>query len=81
MVSRISNIFRVPDLRFKILFTLTMLALYRLGSFIPAPGIDTLAVQALRENSDQQGGILAYVQLFSGGGLTCLLYTSDAADE
>lgn len=70
MFSRIANMFRVPDLRNKILFTLFTLALYRLGSFIPAPGIDTLAVQQLRENSDQQGGILAYVQLFSGGGLT-----------
>ena len=70
MLSRIANMFRVPDLRSKILFTLFTLALYRLGSFIPAPGIDTLAVQQLRENSNQQGGILAYVQLFSGGGLT-----------
>ena len=70
MISRIANMFRVPDLRNKILFTLFCLALYRLGSFIPAPGIDTLAVQALRDNSEQQGGILAYVQLFSGGGLT-----------
>ena len=70
MLSRISNMFRVPDLRNKILFTLFALGLYRLGSFIPAPGIDTLAVQALRQNSDQTGGILAYVQLFSGGGLT-----------
>ncbi len=70
MFSRIANMFRVPDLRNKILFTLFVLALYRLGSFIPAPGIDTLAVQELRSRSDQQGGILAYVQLFSGGGLT-----------
>ena len=70
MFSRIGNMFRVPDLRNKILFTLFALGLYRLGSFIPAPGIDTLAVQQLREQSDQQGGILAYVQLFSGGGLT-----------
>lgn len=70
MISRIANMFRVPDLRNKILFTLFTLALYRLGSFIPSPGIDTLAVQQLREQSSQQGGILAYVQLFSGGGLT-----------
>jgi len=70
VLSRIANMFRVPDLRKKILFTLFTLALYRLGSFIPSPGIDTLAVQQLRENSSQQGGILAYVQLFSGGGLT-----------
>ncbi len=70
MFSRIANMFRVPDLRNKILFTLFIILLYRLGSFIPAPGIDTAAVQALRDNADQQGGILAFVQLFSGGGLT-----------
>ncbi|MGI9608488.1 MAG: preprotein translocase subunit SecY [Acidimicrobiales bacterium] len=70
MFSRIANMFRVPDLRNKILFTLFMLALYRIGSFIPSPGIDTAAVQALREASSDQGGILAFVQLFSGGGLT-----------
>ncbi len=70
MFSRIANMFRVPDLRNKILFTLFMLGLYRVGAFIPAPGIDTGAVQALREASDEQGGILAFVQLFSGGSLT-----------
>ena len=70
MFSRIANMFRVPDLRNKILFTLFMLALYRVGAFIPAPGIDTGAVQALRDASDEQGGILAFVQLFSGGSLT-----------
>lgn len=62
--------FRVPDLRNKILFTLFVLSIYRLGSFVPAPGIDSGAVQALREASSEQGGILAFVQLFSGGGLT-----------
>ena len=70
MFSRIANMFRVPDLRNKILFTLFMLGLYRVGAFIPAPGIDTGAVQALRDASDEQGGILAFVQLFSGGSLT-----------
>ena len=70
MISRIGNMFRVPDLRNKILFTLFMIALYRLGSFLPAPGIDTLAVQQLRERGGEAGGILAFVQLFSGGGLT-----------
>ena len=70
MFSRIANMFRVPDLRNKILFTLFILLLYRIGSFIPAPGIDVAAVQALRESSDEQGGILAFVQLFSGGSLT-----------
>ena len=69
MFSRILNVFRVADLRVKILFTLSMIALYRLGSFIPAPGVDIEAVQALRDSANS-GGILAYVQLFSGGALT-----------
>jgi len=66
---RITNMFRVPDLRNKILFTLFIIVLYRLGAFIPAPGIDLEAVQALRENVEQ-GGALAFINLFSGGALT-----------
>jgi preprotein translocase subunit SecY len=61
--------FRVVDLRNKILFTLLMIAVYRLGSFIPAPGIDINAVQQLKEQADQ-GGVLGFLQLFSGGALT-----------
>jgi preprotein translocase subunit SecY len=61
--------FKVSDLRNKILFTLGMIILYRLGSFIPAPGIDLDAVEALRSQADQ-GGVLAFLQLFSGGALT-----------
>jgi preprotein translocase subunit SecY len=61
--------FKVPDLRGKILFTLVMIIVYRLGSFIPAPGIDLDAVEALR-NQAEQGGVLAFLQLFSGGALT-----------
>lgn len=69
MFSRVLNVFKVADLRSKILFTLLMIALYRLGSFIPAPGVDIEAVQSLRTTANQ-GGILAYMQLFSGGALT-----------
>ncbi|MDE0065518.1 MAG: preprotein translocase subunit SecY [Acidimicrobiaceae bacterium] len=69
MLSRVLNVFRVADLRMKILFTLSMIALYRLGSFIPAPGVDIEAVQTLRDSANS-GGILAYMQLFSGGALT-----------
>src|SRR5437773_3497100 len=61
--------FRVPDLRNKILFTLMMLALYRLGSHIPVPGIDLSAVKQLQEAA-KQGGVLSFLQLFSGGALT-----------
>jgi preprotein translocase subunit SecY len=61
--------FRVVDLRNKILFTLLMIAVYRLGSFIPAPGVDINAVEQLKEQADQ-GGVLGFLQLFSGGALT-----------
>jgi preprotein translocase subunit SecY len=61
--------FRVADLRNKIIFTLAMIGLYRLGSFIPAPGVDIEAVQDLRDQANT-GGILGYIQLFSGGALT-----------
>jgi len=67
--SRVLNMFRVADLRNKIFFTLAMIGLYRLGSFIPAPGVDIEAVQQLRDQANQ-GGILGYMQLFSGGALT-----------
>lgn len=69
MLANIPNMFRVADLRTKILFTLVVLAMYRLGSFIPAPGIDFAAVELLRQNANQ-GGILAVLSLFSGSALT-----------
>ncbi|HZM31872.1 MAG TPA: preprotein translocase subunit SecY [Acidimicrobiales bacterium] len=62
--------FRVADLRNKILFTLAIIAIYRLGSYIPAPGIDLDAIESLKRQSEESGGILAYMQLFSGAGLT-----------
>jgi preprotein translocase subunit SecY len=61
--------FRVPDLRNKILFTLFIIALYRFGSHIPVPGIDFTAVQSLQDAADQ-GGVLGFLNLFSGGALT-----------
>jgi preprotein translocase subunit SecY len=61
--------FRVPDLRNKILFTLLMLAIYRLGSHVPVPGIDLAAVKELQDQA-KQGGVLSFLQLFSGGALT-----------
>jgi preprotein translocase subunit SecY len=60
---------RVSDLRNKILFTLLIIALYRFGSHIPTPGIDFEAVQQLEEQA-AEGGVLGFLSLFSGGGLT-----------
>jgi preprotein translocase subunit SecY len=69
VLSSLRNVFRIPDLRNKILFTLAMLAIYRLGAHVPVPGIDVSALGAL-ERQAEQGGVLAFFQLFSGGALT-----------
>jgi preprotein translocase subunit SecY len=69
LLSSLKNMFRVPDLRNKILFTLLILAIYRLGSHVPVPGIDLSAVKALQEEA-KNGGVLSFLQLFSGGALT-----------
>ncbi|HYX52031.1 MAG TPA: preprotein translocase subunit SecY [Candidatus Limnocylindrales bacterium] len=67
MLEKMGNIFRVPDLRKRVLFTLAMLAVYRLGSHIPTPGINTDALQKAFEQ--QSGGLLGFYDLFSGGNL------------
>ena len=63
------NMFRVADLRNKIIFTLFVIALYRFGAHVPVPGIDFNAVQRLTEAA-QAGGVLGFLNLFSGGALT-----------
>src|SRR5712671_6243770 len=67
MLEKLSNIFRVPDLRKRVLFTLGLLAVYRIGGHIPTPGIngDRLA-QFFEQN---KGSVLGFVDLFSGGNL------------
>ncbi len=61
----IANMFRVPDLRKRLLFTLGLLAVYRLGGHIPTPGIDTNRLEDFfRQN---QGTLFGMIDLFSGG--------------
>src|ERR671927_702646 len=69
MLSSLKNIFKVVDLRNKILFTLFVILLYRLGSNITVPGIDFQAVHTLQRQASQ-GGVLGFLNLFSGGALT-----------
>jgi len=69
MLSRLRNMFRVGDLRNKILFTLVIIGLYRLGSHLPLPYVDFSAIQALKDRA-AQGGALEFLDLFSGGALT-----------
>ena len=66
MISNVKNIFKVPDLRGKILFTIMMVLLYRVGAHIRVPGIDDQAVRQLRESAREQGA-LGFLNLFSGG--------------
>lgn len=68
-MSRIGNIFKVEDLRNKVLFTLFMLVLYRVGCYLPVPGVDQDAVNSIGEQA-REGGVLAFLQLFSGQALT-----------
>jgi preprotein translocase subunit SecY len=67
--TNLANMFRVPDLRNKVLFTLFIIVVYRFGSNIPCPGISFSAVQSL-EASSQHAGVVGFLALFSGGALT-----------
>ena len=69
MFNAIGRIFRTPDLRRKIGFTLGIVALFRLGSFIPAPFVDFGNVQACLAASQGATGLYELVNLFSGGAL------------
>jgi preprotein translocase subunit SecY len=62
------NAFKIPDLRRKILFTLGVIAIFRLGSYIPAPNIDVAQLEALQNQT--QSGAAQFIDLFSGGALT-----------
>ncbi len=64
------NVFRVPDLRTRLLFTLSMLAVYRVGGHIPTPGVNTEELQRIFEAA--RGTALGFLDLFSGGQLSQL---------
>src|SRR5579864_8165599 len=64
MFEKLANIFRIPDLRRRILFTLGLLFVYRLGGHIPTPGINTSALENYFQG--QQGGLFGFIDLFSG---------------
>jgi preprotein translocase subunit SecY len=68
LLSWLANAWRVPELRRRVLFTALILALYRLGSWMPAPGVDS---QAIKDYFGSQGGsVLGLLNLFSGGALS-----------
>jgi len=67
MLEKFLNIFRIPDLRKRVLFTLGILAVYRLGAFIPTPGVNTKQLELLFNS--QSGSALGLMDLFGGGNL------------
>jgi preprotein translocase subunit SecY len=69
MVGSVPNIFRIPDLRNKILFTVGMVVVYRLGCHIPAPGINTAALGALLNSPQFKGSVFGLYDVFVGGAL------------
>src|ERR1700688_4034647 len=62
-----ANVFRIPDLRKRVLFTLFILAIYRLGGHIPTPGINMLRWQDFFARN--QGSIFGFFDLFAGGNI------------
>ena len=67
MIESIKNIFSIPDLRKRVVFTFLMLAVYRVGGHIPVPGINFQALESFFRQ--QGGGLLGFLDLFSGGNL------------
>src|ERR1700694_155668 len=67
MLEKLANVFRIPDLRKRILVTLGLLAVYRPGGHIPTPGLNADKLQQFFEQN--KGSLLGFVDLFSGGQL------------
>ena len=67
MIDGVQNVFKIPELRKRIFYTFGLLAIYRVGAFIPTPGIDGQALTSYFESV--QGTILGFFNMFSGGAL------------
>src|SRR5512142_253113 len=67
MFEKFANILRIPDLRKRLLFTLALLAVYRLGGHIPTPGINTARWEEFFGSA--QGSIFGFFDLFAGGNI------------
>ncbi len=69
MLSRLKNMFRVADLRNKIIFTILIVGVYRVGTHIPVPYVDFQQIQNLQDQSTNSG-VVGFLDLFSGGAIT-----------
>ncbi|MGH7261265.1 MAG: preprotein translocase subunit SecY [Nitrospiraceae bacterium] len=70
LLTSFQNIFKIPELRTRVLFTLTMLAVYRVGAHIPTPGINGESLSKFLQ--EQGGALLGFLDIFSGGSLSRL---------
>ncbi len=66
MASALTNIYKIPELRQKIIFTLVMFAVFRMGTHIPVPGVDSTVIEQLFNN----GNLFGLLDMFSGGALS-----------
>jgi preprotein translocase subunit SecY len=69
LLKSVKNIFRIPELTKKLLFSLGVLVVYRIGTFIPVIGINVPMVKEYMDRAGAVGGLLSYLDLFSGGAL------------
>ncbi|MCX4908126.1 preprotein translocase subunit SecY [Streptomyces sp. NBC_00878] len=69
MLTAFARAFKTPDLRKKLLFTLGIIVVYRVGTHIPIPGVDYKNVQICIDNASQNTGLFGLVNMFSGGAL------------
>jgi preprotein translocase subunit SecY len=67
VIEQVRNIFRVPELKRRVLFTCALLIVYRIGAHVPTPGIDAHALAQFFQT--QAGNLLGFFDLFSGGAL------------
>ena len=69
MLTAFIRAFKTPDLRKKLLFTMAILAIFRLGSQVPTPGVSYVDIQRCQPDPGQSNNILGLANLFSGGAL------------
>src|ERR671929_1197913 len=70
MFAWLANAWRVPELRRRVLFTGLILALYRFGSWVPAPGVDAEQIKQYFSSGGRGAGVLGLLNLFSGSALS-----------
>ena len=70
LITNLQNVFRIPELRNRILFTFGLLGIYRLGAHTPTPGIDGEALSSFLR--DKGGALMGFFDMFSGGALSKL---------